>query len=89
MTRGEGGRAGRCRGGTIWGIALWGLIVVNAKWRLDDLSFIFLVFCLLWCSWDYPGDIYLLDMASLLPFFGWAFLPNVSGARCGAIQHVE
>lgn len=75
--------------GLFGGTALWGLNCCKRQVALRDLSFIFLVFCLLWCSWDYLGDIDLLDMASLLPFFGWAFLPNVSGARCGAIQPVE
>lgn len=30
--------------GLFWGTALWGLIVVNAKWRLEIYLFIFLVF---------------------------------------------
>jgi hypothetical protein len=58
---------------------------------LRDLSFIFrvLISGLIWYSWDYSGEIDLLTMSSLLPFFGWAVLPNVSGARYGAIEDVE
>ena len=65
--------------------------IVIAKWRLWIylLSFWFLITCLIWCSWDYSGETDLLVMSSLLPFFGWAVLPNVSGARYGAIQDVE
>jgi hypothetical protein len=65
--------------------------IAIAKWRLGIylLSFWFLISVLIWYRWDYSGEIDLLTMSSLLPFFGWAVLPNVSGARYGAVQDVE
>jgi hypothetical protein len=53
-----------------------------------DGQLVFLSFFLLTCCvWD-SGEFEII-MASLLPFFGWAVLPNVSGMRSGDAMEAD